>query len=73
MNKDIELNLQFTIVKNVSPRLASDDIKGMTAEETREAIGKMFDEFEKLTGLKPVIKGNTLPTRVLFPPENIEP
>lgn len=40
-------NLNFPIVKNVSPKLLADDIKGMTTEETREAMKKMFDDFEK--------------------------
>lgn len=66
-------NLNFPIVKNVSPRLLADDIKGMTAEETREAMKKMFDDFEKQTGYKPIVVGDSSPTRVLFPSENIKP
>lgn len=53
--------------------LLTDDIKGMTAEETREAMKKMFENFEKQTGYKPIIVGNELPTGVLFPMENIKP
>lgn len=66
-------NLNFPIVKKVSPRLLADDIKGMTAEETREAMKKMFDDFEKQTGYKPIIVGDESPTKVLFPSENIKP
>lgn len=66
-------NLQFPVVKNVSVRLFADDIKGMTAEETSEAMKKMFDNFEKQTGMKPIIIGDSLPTKVLFPKENIKP
>ena len=66
-------NWQFPVVKNISPRLLADDIKCMTAEETREAMKKLFDNFEKQTGLKPMILGNTLPTSVLIPKENIQP
>lgn len=66
-------NLQFPAVKNISPRLLADDIMGMTAEETREAMKKLFDNFEKQTGLKPMILGDTLPTSVLVPKENIKP
>lgn len=65
-------NLQFPVVKNISPRLLADDIKGMTAEETREAMKKLFDNFEKQTGLKPMILGNTMPTNILIPEENIK-
>jgi hypothetical protein len=66
-------NLNFPIVKNVSPKLLADDIKGMTTEETRETMKKMFDDFEKQTGYKPIIVGDESPTKVLFPPENIKP
>ena len=66
-------NLQFPVVKNISPRLLADDIKGMTTEETRKAMKKMFDDFEKQTGLKPIIVGDSLPTNVLIPKENTKP
>lgn len=66
-------NLQFPVVKNVPVRLFADDIKGMTAKETSEAMKKMFDNFEKQTGMKPIIIGDSLPTKVLFPKENIKP
>ena len=66
-------NLNFPIVKKVSPRLLADDIKGMTVEETREAMKKMFDDFEKQIGLKPIIVGDSLPTNVLIPKENTKP
>jgi len=75
-NKDemeIFNNLQFPIVKNISPTLSADDIKGMTSEETREAMKKMFENFEKQTGYKPIVVGNVSPIKVLFPPENIKP
>ena len=71
---DIDENIvNFPIVKNISPKLLSDDIKGMSAEETQKTMKEMFDKFEKLTSLKPIIVGNKLPTKVLFPKENIEP
>lgn len=63
-------NIQFPIVKNISPKTIGESIAGITAEETAKAMKEMFDKFEKETGFKPVIKGNTLPTRVLFPKEN---
>ena len=69
-DKNNMFNLNFPIVKNISPRLLADDIKGMTAEETAEAMKKMFDDFEKQTGYKPIMVGDSLPTRVLFPSEN---
>jgi GH25 family lysozyme M1 (1,4-beta-N-acetylmuramidase) len=72
-DKKDEMCVNFPIVKNVSPRLLADDIKGMTTEETREAMKKMFDDFEKQTGYNPIIVGDESPTRVLFPSENIKP
>jgi hypothetical protein len=65
-------NLQFPIVKNINPQLLCDVIKPMTAEEVSKAMGEMFDNFEKETGLKPIIVGDTLPTRVLIPKDNIK-
>jgi len=70
---DIFNSLQFPIVKNIPPRLLADDIKGMTTEEVREAMKKMFDDFQKQTGYKPIIIGSESPIRVLFPAENIKP
>ena len=72
-NEDPWEGIRLPIVKKISPRLISDDIKSMTAEETREAMKTMFETFEKITGNKPIIVGNELPTQVLFPPENIKP
>jgi len=73
-NKDEmgDFNLNFPIVKNISPKLLADDIKAMTAEETRNAMKKIFDDFEKLTGIKPKIVGYKLPINVLFPKENMK-
>lgn len=65
-------NIDFPLVRNVQPKLLSDEIKSFTAEETREEMKKIFDEFEKLTGYKPIIVGNELPTKVLIPNENIK-
>jgi len=72
-NEDPWEGIRLPIVKKISPRLISDDIKSMTAEETRDAMKTMFETFEKITGHKPIIVGNELPTQVLFPPENIKP
>ena len=66
-------SLNFPIVKNISAILLADDIKGMNAEESREAMKKMFDDFDKQTGYKLIIVGDKSPTRVLFPSENIKP
>lgn len=33
---------------------------------------EMFDNFEKTTGYKPVVVGDSLPTRVLIPDSNKE-
>lgn len=66
-------NLQFPVIKNISPRLMSNEIKGMSAEETRVAMKKMFDNFEKQTGYKPILVGDKLPTSTLFPKETIKP
>lgn len=67
------MNQIFPLIKNIAPRLLADDIKGMSTEETRIAMKKMFDNFEKQTGYKPIIVGDSLPTSVLFPKENIKP
>jgi hypothetical protein len=48
----------------------SDLLKPYTAEETRTKMKKIFDDFEKLTGIKPVIVIDTLPVGALFPAEN---
>lgn len=65
-------DLQFPFVKKVPAKLLADEITGMTAEETAKAMKDMFVNFEKMTGCKPVIVGDSLPTRVLFPKENIK-
>jgi hypothetical protein len=62
----------FPIIKNVHPKLLGDDIKGKTIEETRKTMKKMFNDFERKTSYKPIIVGNKLPTKVLFPLENIK-
>jgi len=66
-------NSQFPIVKNMPIRLLVDDVEGVTIDEARETMKKMFEKFEIITGYKPIIVGNESPTKVLFPPENIEP
>mgnify|MGYP006935505978 CR=1 FL=1 len=60
----------FPYVKNVPPMTLSSQIKGMTAEEVREAMGKMFEDIQKTTGREIVVVGNTLPTRVFTPTED---
>lgn len=66
-------NLQFPVIKNISSRLMSNEIKCMSAEETRVAMKKMFNNFEKQTGYKPILVGDNLPTSTLFPKETIKP
>lgn len=70
--KEFDWNLiQFPVVKNIQPTLLADRLPSMTFEEVAKEMGKLFKKFEKKTGFKPVIVGDSMPTRVLFPKENI--
>jgi hypothetical protein len=62
--------VEFPIVKNVGAKLIGDEISGKNSEEAMEEMKKIFDEFEKLTGFKAIIVGDSLPTKVLTPKEN---
>lgn len=62
--------IYLPIVKNIHPGSLRDRIIGMTSEEVRNEMKRMFDKFEKETGFKPVVVGSEMPTRVLFPKEN---
>lgn len=70
--KNIFKNINFPAAKKYKAGSIFDDIKCMNAEQTRDAIKNIFDDFENKTGLKPIIVGNDQPTSVLFPKENIQ-
>ena len=60
--------IRLPIINNIKPSTISDEIISMTAEETRDAMGKIFKTFEELTGKKVVIETkNELPINVLLP------
>jgi len=70
--KGFDWNLiQFPVVRNIHPTLLADRLPSMTFEEVAKEMRKLFEKFEKATGYKPVIVGDSMPTRVLFPKENI--
>lgn len=63
-------HIVLPIVKNIHPGSLRVNIKGMSAEETRDELKKIFDKFEKETGFKPVVVGDKMPINVLVPKEN---
>lgn len=71
-NLDKYKDLRFPIIKNIQPQTLASQLPSYTAEETAKMMKEMFDKFERDFGFKVVLKGNTLPTRVLFPEENKE-
>jgi hypothetical protein len=58
--------VKFPIVRNISPLSISNDIIGMTSEETRENLEIIFKDFEKITGFVPTIVGDKSPINILF-------
>jgi hypothetical protein len=72
MSKKINMKypFNFPIVKNVPSGSVFDNIKPMNPQQVQEAMKKMFEDFETMTGHKVVIKGNRLPTRSLIPKEH---
>ncbi len=64
--------MKIPLVKRQAAILLADELQSMSADELRETMKKMFDKFEKLTGLKPMVAGNRMPTKVLFPKENVK-
>jgi len=58
--------IEFPIVRNISPLSISNDIIGMTSEETRENLEIIFKNFEKITGFVPTIVGDKSPINILF-------
>lgn len=66
------MKLNFPIVKNIHPRTIADDLEPLSNEETAKRMKEIFDKVEELSGYKVVVKGDTMPTRVLIPKENIE-
>jgi len=59
------------MVKNIHSGSLRDGLIGMTSEDVRNEMKRMFDKFEKETGFKPVVVGGKMPINVLFPKEYI--
>jgi GH25 family lysozyme M1 (1,4-beta-N-acetylmuramidase) len=71
MSEDVK-KIMIPMVKRISPTSITSDIKGMSVEETREEMKKIFEKFEKQTGYKPIVVGDKSPINILFPTENIK-
>lgn len=72
-NDNLFETIQFPKVKNIFPKLLSDDIQPLTSETVGEAMAKMFQKFEEQTGFKVIVIGNDSPVSVLIPEEHITP
>jgi hypothetical protein len=63
--------IYLPMVKNIHSGSLRYGIKGMTSEEVRNEMKRMFDKFEKETGFKPVVVGGKTPISVVVPKEHI--
>ena len=60
-------SIQFPIVRNVQPQTIASQISGMTNEEVREAMTKMFKRIEEETGYTIAVERTDSPVSALLP------
>lgn len=62
-------DMVLPLVTNVPSKTLAEDLVSMDANEVRDAMGEMFKNFEKITGVEIGIEEGNLPIQV-FNPKN---